>query len=140
MISSALLPLEPLLWTLLVSNSATFIPELQTAMGPEDILPPPSFAVTVLHQDSIVQTQRSFLWSIFGRECTTAIGFKAQWAVCSLKWDDGAYPGVDEVESDWFSRDHLTKLRKWRNELLVQLTGEAVRDPIGDNLNKYEED
>ncbi|KAJ9616408.1 hypothetical protein H2200_000126 [Cladophialophora chaetospira] len=56
-------------------------------------------------------------------------------------WDDGADPlPSDLTEFDWHELSHIQKLTKWRNGLLLELTGVPVRDPVGDDLNKYEND
>ncbi len=56
-------------------------------------------------------------------------------------WDEGATAlGPEVAEFDWHNKAHIKKLKKWRYNLRMELTGERVREEIGANLNIYEND
>ena len=59
-----------------------------------------------------------------------------------FRWEDGNHSTTDrrEVEFDWHDPAHILKLNRWRRNVLIQITGEAIREKVGAKLNKYEED
>ena len=56
-----------------------------------------------------------------------------------FEWHDGIALDDDHVEFDWFNKKHIDKLKKWRNNIRLEQTGEGLRES-GDKMNKYEED
>lgn len=58
-----------------------------------------------------------------------------------FRWDEK--PGkrtTIEVEFDWNDPAHVSLLNRWRNNAMLQITGDRLRGEVGDNFNRYELD